>query len=161
MPRCRGGGHGGGGRNGGSCLYAAGCLATAADGPILGIGVDAMKCLLTMVLAVLLLTTAAGAVDVPEELREALPKAAEDLLENLDFSGEDGFIQGIGRIVEQVQVQLKSILNKSVQGVASVLLVVVLCGAVGGVSTGFGQKEHTYIQMVGALSLSLLTYNLE
>ena len=67
-----------------------------------------MKCLLTMVLAVLLLTTAAGAVDVPEELREALPKAAEDLLENLDFSGEDGFIQGIGRIVEQVQVQLMS-----------------------------------------------------
>ena len=116
-----------------------------------------MKRPLMMVLAVLLLTTAAGAVELPDDLREALPKAAEDMLENLEFSGEDGFIQGIGRITAQVQSQLGSFVRKSVQGVASVLLVVVLCGAGEGFSNSFGQKEHTYLQMIGALSISLLT----
>ena len=116
-----------------------------------------MKRLILILLAAVLLTTGAEASGVPEELKEALPKATEELLEDTDFSGADGFLQGIHEMVSQTGTQLKGILRQRLRGAASVLLVVILIGMAEGFSPDSGNKGISFLSMVGALSISLLT----
>lgn len=112
--------------------------------------------ILLMVLC--LLTGQAQAAEVPKDLRDALPEAAEELLEEGDFSTADGFLDGMGTLWETVTDKAEDILRQRLRGAASVLLVVVLCGAVEGFWLGAGGgKGLVLLPMAGALTITLLT----
>ena len=117
-----------------------------------------MKRLLCFLVAVLALTVGAWASDLPKDLTRAMPKQAEELLRDEDFSGTEGFSGGISSLLEKVSGQIGTILRQRVRGAASVLLVVILCGVVEGFLTGAeGGKTALFLPMAGALSVTLLT----
>lgn len=110
-------------------------------------------CLLFFLLA---LTGEARAAEVPKDLTDALPEAAEDMLEIGDLSGPEGFSQGLAGIAERVSEEVKAVLRQRVRGAASILLVAVACGAVDGFAQGTG-KGTAFLPMAGALAVTLLT----
>lgn len=117
-----------------------------------------MKRLLCLLAAVLVLTVGARASELPKELPRAMPDGAEELLRGEDFSGTEGFAGGIAALLERMGGQIGTILRQRVRGTASILLVVILCGAVEGFRIGAdGGKTAMFLPMAGALSVTLLT----
>ncbi len=116
-----------------------------------------MKKVILLIFFVLVLAGRAQAAALPGELTDALPKGAEELLEEGDFSGISGFSGGVARLLEGIGGQAGDILRQRVRGAASVLLVVVLCGAVDGAFLTGGGKGAVFLPMAGALSITLLT----
>ena len=117
-----------------------------------------MKGLLCLLGAALMLTVCAQASDLPKDLTRAVPERAEELLRGENFSGTGGFTGGIASLLEKVSGQVGTILRQRVRGAASVLLVVILCGAVEGFRVGAeGGKTALFLPMVGALSVTILT----
>lgn len=115
-----------------------------------------MRRIMLMLFFMLLLTANAKAAALPQDLTDALPSAAGEILEDGDLSGPEGFSGGIGRILELARREIGTILRQRVRGAASVLLVVALCGAV----ESFYQGERSaalYLPMAGALSVTVLT----
>lgn len=97
------------------------------------------------------------AAELPEELKDALPDAAAELLE--DVSLEDGdILGGAARILETAEEQLKSVLSGKVRGAVAVLMTALLCGIVGGFRQGTGSGEGLDITlMAGTLTVTMLT----
>lgn len=117
-----------------------------------------MKRFIFFVFALLALTISAQAAELPRELTDALPREAEDLLEDVDPSDVHGFSSGVSRLLEKMGGQVGSILRQRVRGAASVLLVVVLCGVVDSFYQGTGSDKVTvFLPMAGALSVTLAT----
>jgi len=107
-------------------------------------------------LLLLALTGDARAAEVPGELKDALPEAAEDILEIGDLSGPAGFSQGLAGIAERLAEELQAVLRQRLRGAASILLVAVACGAVEGFAQGTGEGI-SFLPMAGALAVTLLT----
>lgn len=103
------------------------------------------------------LTVTAGAVEVPEGLTDALPREAAELMEDVDLSGMEGFADGVGTLLQEAGAQVVRLVQKQARGAASVLLVVVLCSLITGVSQGTDSKNERYVAMAGALAVMLLT----
>lgn len=116
-----------------------------------------MKYFLCLAAMLLTMTVGARAVEVPRDLEEAAPDEAAELLEGADLSDAAGFSEGVSQILQKVLPQVQSILSQRVKGAASVLLVVVLCGAIDGFYQGAGGKVTLFLPMVGALCVTLLT----
>ena len=117
-----------------------------------------MKRLIFLILALAALTVPARGAELPRDLEEALPEAAEDLLGQVDASGAEGFSSGVGEILSWMGREAGGILRQRVRGAALVLLAVVLCGAVDGFYQGVdGGKVTVFLPMAGALSVTLLT----
>ena len=83
----------------------------------------------------LLLTADAKAVELPRELTDAQPEAA-GMLKNMDLSSPAGLTGGVETILEQISRQVGTVLRQRLRGAASILLVVVPCGAVDGIALG-------------------------
>lgn len=115
-----------------------------------------MKKWICLVFLLLALTGNARAVTLPEDLTDAVPEAAEDLLEMGDLSGPGGFSQGLAGIAERISAEVKTVLRQRLRGAASILLVAVACGAVDGFARGTG-KAAAFLPMAGALAVTLLT----
>ncbi len=112
-------------------------------------------CLLFLLLA---LTVDVRAEELPRSLTDALPEAAEDILDIDSLSGPEGFSRGLAGIAERLAGEVKSVLRQRVRGAASILLVAVACGAVDGFAKGTGEgKAAAYLPMAGALAVTLLT----
>lgn len=117
-----------------------------------------MKRMLCLLGAVFMLTVGVCAAELPKDLTHAVPDGAKELLRGEDFSGTEGFTGGISALLEKVGGQVGTILRQRVRGAASVLLVVILCGAVEGFRVGAGAgKAAIFLPMAGALSVTLLT----
>lgn len=117
-----------------------------------------MKKMIFLILALGFLSVSAQAAELSQDLEDALPEAAEDLLEQVDPSGVGGLSSGVGTILEWMGQEVGTILRQRVRGAALVLLAVVLCGAVDGFYQGMdGGKVTMFLPMVGALSVTLLT----
>nr|WP_326184004.1 stage III sporulation protein AE [uncultured Oscillibacter sp.] len=117
-----------------------------------------MKRLICLLFAIMALTVSARAAELPRELTGALPEGAAELLEGVDPSDARGFSGGVERILEKMGERVGDVLRQRVRGAASVLLVVVLCGAVDGFGQGAGGgKTAVFLPMAGALSVTLLT----
>lgn len=117
-----------------------------------------MKKLICLAFALLAMTLTARAAGLPRDLTSALPEGAGELLDGIDPGDAQGFSDGVGQILERVSEQAGDILRQRVRGAASVLLVVVLCGAVDGFYQGAGSGKVTvFLPMAGALSVTLLT----
>ena len=111
-------------------------------------------CLLFLLLA---LTVDVRAEELPRSLTDALPEAAEDILDIDSLSGPEGFSRGLAGIAERLAGEVKSVLRQRVRGAASILLVVAACGAMDGFARGTGKRENAFLPMVGALAVTLLT----
>ena len=121
-----------------------------------------MKKWICLLFLLLVLTGEARAAEVPEDLTDALPEAAEDMLEIGDLSGPEGFSQGLAGIAERVSEEVKAVLRQRVRGAASILLVAVACGAVDGFARGTGEgKAAAFLPMAGALVTLLTAGSLE
>lgn len=116
-----------------------------------------MKRMILIVLAVICLATGAGAVDIPEELTDALTEDTESLLKEVDFSGADGFLHGCSKILKEMSLQVEKVIQQRIKGVTSILLVVIFCGMVEGFSEQIGTQKLSFLPMVGALSIALVT----
>ncbi|MCI9609901.1 MAG: stage III sporulation protein AE [Oscillibacter sp.] len=117
-----------------------------------------MKRWICLVFLFLALTGNARAAELPEDLTDAAPEAAEDLLDLGDLSGPGGFSQGLAGIVERLAGGVKTVLRQRLRGAASILLVAVACGAVDGFAQGTGGgKAAAFLPMAGALAVTLLT----
>ena len=116
-----------------------------------------MKRWLCCLMLLAVLTVPAGAVELPEELADALPRKAAELLEDVDPSGTEGFADGVGKLLREAGTQAGRLVKKQARGAASVLLVVVLCSLISGVSQGTDSKNERYVAMAGALAVMLLT----
>lgn len=110
-----------------------------------------------LILAAILLTGSAFAVEVPAELEESLPREATDLLEQIDVSGVSGFSSGIQQILKYLSQRTGAVLRKQIRGSVSVLLAVVLCAAVENLYQGTGGRTPMYCSMAGALSIAVLS----
>lgn len=105
-----------------------------------------MKRLILLVGLLMLLTLDVYATELPDDLKDALPESAEELMKdekNLDFSDADGLTEGIALILKHLQNQFGDILRQRLQGAVSVLLVVVLCAAL----ENTGGKQPLFLSM--------------
>lgn len=110
--------------------------------------------ILALVLASVLTVSALGA-EIPEDVTDALPSGAEEVLEDLEDTELEDFTGGVAKVLSWVGSQAKEVLTQRVRGAASVLLIVVLCGAVEGFYQGAGGRTSTFLPMAGALSVTL------
>ena len=114
-----------------------------------------MKALICLAAALLVLTTAAAAAEVPEDLARAAPEAAEGLPDG-DLSGGTGLAEGIGAILSDLADRAGDVVRERTRGAAAILLIAVLCGALEGFAGGTGGKNALpFLPMAGALSVTL------
>ena len=111
-----------------------------------------MKYWLLPVLLSLLLP--AGATEIPDELWKALPEGTERIVQSADLSGGHGIAAGLSAIGEALRGQAVSVLRQRLRGAVTVLLAVLLCGAVDGFARSTG-KPPELLPAVGALSVTL------
>lgn len=116
-----------------------------------------MKTYILTFLMILLLSGTSLAAEVPEELLEALPEHAVELLEEADPDSVQGFSEGVTGVFRGMERQAESILRQRVRNAAAVLLVVVLCGAVNGFSQDALGKAPPFLNMAGGVTITLLT----
>ena len=116
-----------------------------------------MKRWVCVAILLLVMTVSVQAAEIPEELTEALPEGTEELLEDVDPSDITGFADGVGKILVRVRGKVEDTLHRQVRGAASVLLVVVLCGAVESFAQSAGKEGRIFLPMVGGMSIVLLT----
>ncbi len=116
-----------------------------------------MKNFLILLSVLMMLTVHVQAEELPQDLEQALPDGTQALLEDVDLSGEDGLTGGIQRILDRISESAGEILRQRIRGAASVLLVVVLCGAIEGLDHGTGGKASMFLPMAGALSVTFAT----
>ena len=116
-----------------------------------------MKWVISCLAALVLLSGQACAASIPETLEEALPESAEVLLEEGDFSTGEGFLAGVRSLGGEAARQLEKTLERRLKGAASILAVVILCGAMEGFQRGAGGKDTALVTMAGALTIALLT----
>lgn len=117
-----------------------------------------MKKFVWVLLACLLCTVSVRAVEIPQELRDALPEGASELLEHLDFSGSDALSGGISRILQSAADKVRGVVQERLRNAVSILLVVILCGIIEGVSKTTGNAVSAKaLTMAGALLVTLLT----
>ena len=110
-----------------------------------------MKKWIITVLTLWLLTVPARCADIPDALWKALPEEAEQFV--VEEAGASGWAEGLARIGAWGAKEGKKLLRAQTRGAASILLVVVLCGAV----ESFGGKTAAYVPMAGGLAVTLLT----
>ena len=112
-----------------------------------------MKYLIFTVLVLGALTVSAHALELPEELEESLPRSAERWLEEPTDPDGIGLTEGILHILSGAAAEAASVFRGKLRGAVSILLVVLLCGAVRS-----GEPETAYfVRIAGALSVTALT----
>jgi len=117
-----------------------------------------MKNFIWVLLACLLCTVSVRAAELPQELREALPQGAEELLEHLDTSGSNALSDGVSRILENAAGKVRAVFKERLHSAVSILLVVILCGIIDSVSKATGSTVSAKaLTMAGALLVTLLT----
>ena len=113
-----------------------------------------MICLVVLLLA---LTVPARAAEIPQELEDALPEEASQLLQDTELDGTDSLQSGISGILEKVSGQILGILKERLRGAVLVLLVVLLCGVIDGVRQGTGDAGVELMPLAGALSVTMVS----
>ena len=79
-----------------------------------------MKKLIFTVVCLLLLTVQAQAVELPEDLMDAAPEEAEDLLDGQAVDDAGDLAQGIGGILERLGDQAGAVIRTRLRGAAAV-----------------------------------------
>ena len=115
-----------------------------------------MKNWIAALLLALIFVLPVSAAPVPDELWDALPEGTEEILENADLSGTDPLGSGTAQILEGLMGTVRSALFQRLRGAVSILLVVLLCGAVESFAGDAGAAGPRLVPAAGALSVTLL-----
>jgi len=94
------------------------------------------KWMLCLAAAMVLLTVCARSADLPREVERAMPEEGREILRGLELEGGSALTEGLSRIGELVREEIAGVLRQRLGGGATVLLVVLLCGAVESVWPG-------------------------
>lgn len=95
--------------------------------------------------------------ELPERLTENLPDNTRDFLEEVEFSGIDGFSSGLWNIAGSLSDYAKEILNRQVKGAVLIFLIVLLCSLVEGINKCVEGTGNYVLTMVATLSITLVT----
>ena len=81
------------------------------------------KRVVLVAMAAWLLCGTTMAAQIPEELLDALPKEAEELLEDVDLTSADSLAEGAMIIIREMGDRTEEVLRQRVRNAAAVLLV--------------------------------------
>ena len=101
------------------------------------------------------LTVPVRGTELPEDVTDSLPSGAEKVLGDLEDTGPEDFTGGVAKVLSWAGGQVREVLTQRVRGAASILLIVVLCGAVEGFHQGASGRSLPFLPMAGALSVTL------
>ena len=111
-----------------------------------------MKKAILLLLLLWALTVPAWGTELPREVRDALPAAAEDITEHMDDSAS--FSEGLSLLWERACGYLTDALRESVSGGVLLLAAAVLCALTEECMDAAGGKVH-FVPMAGALAVTL------
>ena len=111
-----------------------------------------MKKVILLLLLLWALTVPAWGTELPREVRDALPAAAEDITEHMDDSAS--FSEGLSLLWERACGYLTDALRESVSGGVLLLAAAVLCALTEECMDAAGGKVH-FVPMAGALAVTL------
>lgn len=107
-------------------------------------------------LALLALCIPARAVELPEELENALPREAEWLLEDVDDQDSNSLTAGLASLWEHIREDAGELLRRQTRSVMPILLTAILCGFGEGLRKGVG-ADHRFLTMAGALTITAMS----
>lgn len=113
-----------------------------------------MKKLLALLFALCTITTDAHALDLPDELEEAVPRELFSLAEG---EGENLVTGGTSWLLERFRLALRDALFPSLRAAASLMLLALLCGLVEGAAGDTGDAATRYVPWFGVLGASALS----
>lgn len=111
-----------------------------------------MKKVILLLLLLWALTVPAWGTELPREVRDALPAAAEDITEHMDDSAS--FSEGLSLLWERACGYLTDALRESISGGVLLLAAAVLCALTEECMDAAGGKVH-FVPMAGALAVTL------
>ena len=111
-----------------------------------------MKKAILLLLLLWALTVPAWGTELPREVRDALPAAAEDITEHMDDSAS--FSEGLSLLWERACGYLTDALRESISGGVLLLAAAVLCALTEECMDAAGGKAH-FVPMAGALAVTL------
>lgn len=111
------------------------------------------KMLIWTAAALAALTVTSRAAEVPEDLARSAPEAAEELLSDADLTA-GGLTGALADLIRNLGDQAGEVVRQRLRGAASILLVVVLCGAAESFFQGSGMKAPPFLPMAGALCVT-------
>lgn len=111
-----------------------------------------MKKAILLLLLLWALTVPAWGTELPREVRDALPVAAEDITEHMDDSAS--FSEGLSLLWERACGYLTDALRESISGGVLLLAAAVLCALTEECMDAAGGKVH-FVPMAGALAVTL------
>ena len=111
-----------------------------------------MKKAILLLLLLWALTVPAWGTELPREVRDALPAAAEDITEHMDDSAS--FSEGLSLLWERACGYLTDALRESISGGVLLLAAAVLCALTEECMDAAGGKVH-FVPMAGALAVTL------
>jgi len=116
-----------------------------------------MKRLICLFVLAGLMTVSAHAVsELPKDLTENLPDNTKDFLEEVEFSGTDGFSFGFWNILGSLSDYAKEILHRQIKGAVLIFLIVLLCSLVEGIYKCVEGTGNYVLSMVATLSIVLV-----
>ena len=111
-----------------------------------------MKKAILLLLLLWALTVPTWGTELPREVRDALPAAAEDITEHMDDSAS--FSEGLSLLWERACGYLTAALRESISGGVLLLAAAVLCALTEECMDAAGGKVH-FVPMAGALAVTL------
>lgn len=111
-----------------------------------------MKKVILLLLLLWALAVPAWGTELPREVRDALPAAAEDITEHMDDSAS--FSEGLSLLWERACGYLTDALRESISGGVLLLAAAVLCALTEECMDAAGGKVH-FVPMAGALAVTL------
>lgn len=111
-----------------------------------------MRRALVTLLALLLLTTAARAAELPALPDGALPDALAEAAER-----HGALYGGVAWLLETARDEALALLRDSVRGAAALVLVALVCGAAEGAASGAGEAAERYVAIGGVLAAATLS----
>lgn len=107
-------------------------------------------------LALLILCVPVRAAELPKDLKDALPREAGKLLEDVDEWNADSLTDGLSSLWTHIQEDIGTLLRRQTKSVTPVLLAALLCGFADGLVKSAG-ADRRFLTMVGALTITVLT----
>ena len=117
-----------------------------------------IRCVIILCVLLLLSVETACAQMIPDDLTDALPPEAEQILDGLSDRNYDHntLIRGLGRIGEMVCQGALSLFRSSVNGAVLLLGVVLLCGVIEDMHHGADSSAGNYVSLAGALVITVI-----
>ncbi len=111
--------------------------------------------LLAGLLVLTMIATAQGGM-IPEELADALPEEAEQLLDEWETRSGDGgaVLRGLSGLGREIREKALAIVKEYAAGAILILTAALLCGAAGAMQDAAGGPAERYIPLAGALAIT-------